>query len=115
MAIIKCRLAEDGTLTPSTVEFEPGDAIRFESDKPVHVLAGSSVATQALQSFTLSEIAVQADGGAVVINIPDRKGQLLPPALRPGYHLKHPNRESVEIPTTGVPTQPGSVTTVIIE
>jgi hypothetical protein len=69
MAIIKCR-EEDGTLAPSTIEFEPGDTIQFESHQPVYVLAGSAVATQALRSFNLNEISVQAKGGSVSVRIP---------------------------------------------
>jgi hypothetical protein len=70
MAIIKCR-HEDGTLAPSTIEFELGDTIQFESHQPVYVLAGSSVATQALRSFHLNEISVQAEDGSVLVGIPD--------------------------------------------
>jgi hypothetical protein len=109
MAIIKCRLAEDGTLAPSAVEFEPGDAIRFESDKPVHVLAGSSVAIQALGSFALNEVAVQKDGGSILINIPDLQGQRLPPGLRPGTRLRDPDNK-IPVPPTGVPTTGGILT-----
>lgn len=69
MAIIKCR-EEGGKLAPSTIEFEPGDTIQFESHQPVYVLAGSTVATQALRSFNLSEISVQAKDGSVSVKIP---------------------------------------------
>ena|SRR5580658_3387823 len=79
MAIIKCR-EEDGTLAPSTVEFEPGDTIQFESHAPVYVLAGSSVATQALRSFTLREISVQAGDGAVLVKVPVQAGSCEPEA-----------------------------------
>jgi hypothetical protein len=81
MAIIKCR-EEDGTLVPSTIEFERGDTIQFESHQPVYVLAGSSSATQALRSFTLSEISVHAKDGSVLVRIPVKTGPFDPDVSR---------------------------------
>jgi hypothetical protein len=70
MTIVKYCLEEDGKLAPPTVEFEAGDAIRFESDKPVYVLVNGSVAIQALRSFSLGEISAEIEDGVIFVRPP---------------------------------------------
>ena len=58
MPIIKCTVGEDGKLIPSTVEFEPGDTIRFRSDHPVH-LDGDLTEIEVRRAFNLDEISAE--------------------------------------------------------
>jgi hypothetical protein len=67
MPIITCTVAEDGTLTPSTVEFEPGDTIRFRSDHPVH-LDGDLTEIVVRRRFNLDEISAELEDGTVEID-----------------------------------------------
>ena len=77
MAIIKCRLTKDGKPAPLTVEFEPGDEIRFESrdqirvesDNSADAIANASGQRDVLTSFTLSEISVDIKDGSIFIGI----------------------------------------------
>jgi hypothetical protein len=96
MPIIKCRLQEDGRLTPSSVEFEPGDVIRFESHKPVYARTGGPVAMQVLSPFTLDQVSTETEGGIIRILTHEEEayGLAQPP-------LPHPH------PAQPIGTKPG--------
>jgi len=75
MAVIRCKLAKDGKLIPSIVEFEPGDAIQFKSDKPVHVAGENPERMEVLNPFALNAIAIHLKEGVVEIDQPKIKGE----------------------------------------
>jgi hypothetical protein len=90
MSIITCTVAEDGTLTPSTVEFEPGDTIRFKSDPRVHLQADLPKEIEVNRAFNLSEISATLHDGTVEITFSKRweaRDLRLPPPPPPGVTI----------------------------
>jgi hypothetical protein len=67
MPIIKCTVGENGQLIPSTVEFEPGDTIRFRSDHPVHLDVDLKEIV-VRRAFNLDEISAELEDGTVEIH-----------------------------------------------
>jgi hypothetical protein len=69
MAVIVCKVAQDGTLSASPIsEFEPGDTIQFESASTVCVDGSVPVAIEVQSSFTLQELSGLASSGTVVVS-----------------------------------------------
>jgi len=69
MAVIRCSLAKDGKLIPSVVEFEPGDAIQFKSDRPVHVLGQSSTEIVVPHSFKLNDVSGHSEDAGLHLDL----------------------------------------------
>lgn len=68
MAVIVCKVAEDGMLTSSQPQFEPGDTIQFESDVNVEVLGSVPVAIGVQRAFVLKELVGRPLNGTVQIS-----------------------------------------------
>jgi hypothetical protein len=67
MPIIRCLLGKDGKITTSSVEFLPGDAIQFLSDRPIQGPADPLH----LPSFTLNDVSAHLSKEALVLHIPE--------------------------------------------
>jgi len=85
MPIIRCRLAKDGKLIPTMVEFEPGETILFKSDHPVHVRRHDSKEIKVLGAFGLDDISAHGEAAGLQISVDGRVADYQAPPPPPPH------------------------------
>ena len=104
MAIIRCISGDDGSLTPVSVEFEPGDLVEFNT-------GGAGDAMEVRRPFTLDNMAEHK--GQLMISLDVASGSGDPIPWRPDPKLPPPPPEDGAI--IFKPTAAASGTTIPIK
>jgi hypothetical protein len=85
MPVIRCRLAKDGRLIPTVVEFQPGETILFKSDQSVQLRGHRSNEVEAKSSFALHEIFADLESTGFQVDINRAASVVLSPPQPPPH------------------------------